>query len=147
MTDTACLPRAGWFAHGVLPQANSGFTLLEVMIAVAILAITLVTLFGSQSRSLSHATETSFNTRASLLAAAKMAEIEGGVTAIADAEGDFGADFAGYSWKITVDEAALTGMEALAGLERPLQRVSLEVRWVETKYIYTLVRYVRPVKE
>lgn len=123
-----------------------GFTLLEVMIAVAILAIALTALFGSQSRSLSLATETSFNTMAPLLAAAKMAELESGVVAMADDEGEFGDDFAGYAWQLTVEEAALTGLlEALAEMERPLRRATLSVKWGETKYNYTLVRYVRPI--
>lgn len=123
-----------------------GFTLLEVMIAVAILAIALTALFGSQSRSLSLATETSFNTMAPLLAAAKMAELESGVVAMADDEGEFGDDFVGYTWQMTVEEATLTGLEALADLERPLQRATLSVKWGETTYNYTLVRYVRSIK-
>jgi general secretion pathway protein I len=122
-----------------------GFTLLEVMIAVAILAIALTALFGSQSRSLSLATETSFNTMAPLLAAAKMAELEAEVVALADDEGEFGDDFIGYTWQLTVEDAALTSLKALADLERPLQRATLSVKWGETKFDYTLVRYVRPV--
>ena len=53
-----------------------GFTLLEVMIAMAILAITLVALYQSQSQSISMATDSRFLTTASLLAQTRMAEID-----------------------------------------------------------------------
>ena len=49
-------------------RCRKGFTLLEVLVAMAILAIAMVTLFGAQSQSLSLATEAKFNTNASLLA-------------------------------------------------------------------------------
>jgi len=58
--------------------SRKGFTLMEVMIAMAILAITLVAVFQSQSQSVSMATEVRFLTTASLLAQGKMAEIDTG---------------------------------------------------------------------
>ena len=61
---------------GQYSRENSGFTLLEVMIAMAIIAIALVAVFGSQSQSLSLANEAKFSTTAALLAQSKMAEIE-----------------------------------------------------------------------
>ena len=53
-----------------------GFTLLEVMIAMAILATTLVVVFQSQSQSISTTGIARFQTTASLLAQSKIAEIE-----------------------------------------------------------------------
>ena len=47
---------------------RGGFTLLEVMIAMAILAITLVAVYQSQSQSISMAGNSRFLTTASLLA-------------------------------------------------------------------------------
>jgi prepilin-type N-terminal cleavage/methylation domain-containing protein len=52
-----------------------GFTLLEVMIAVAVLAIALAAVLGLQSRSLTLAAESRFNTTSALLAQGKMAEM------------------------------------------------------------------------
>ena len=57
-------------------QLSPGFTLLEVMIALAVISIALMALLGSQSQGLSLANESRFNTTASLLAQGKMAEIE-----------------------------------------------------------------------
>jgi general secretion pathway protein I len=85
--------------------SEKGFTLLEVMIAVAILAITLVAVFQSQSQSISMAGNARFLTTASLLAQSKMAEMEAiGMKNIKTEAGDFGRDFADYEWRMTVKE-------------------------------------------
>jgi general secretion pathway protein I len=84
---------------------REGFTLLEVMIAMAILAITLVTVYQSQSQSISMATNSRFLTTASLLAQARMAEIDGAdPRGLVSANGDFGDEFSGYAWKVEVEE-------------------------------------------
>lgn len=120
------------------------FTLLEVMIAVSIMAIALVALFGSQSRSLSHATEAHFNIVAPMLAAGKLAEIKGGDAFISNDDGDFGEEFPGYSWKIETENASFDSPEALTNLAKPLQKIELTVLWNETPYSYTLTYYGRP---
>jgi general secretion pathway protein I len=84
---------------------QSGFTLLEVMIAVAIIAIALVAVFGSQSQSLSFANEAKFNTTAALLAQSKIAEIAAETPEdLASESGDFGEDFPNYHWNLTVSD-------------------------------------------
>lgn len=85
-----------------------GFTLLEVMIAMAILAIALVAVYRSQSQSVSMAGEARFLTTASLLAQGKMADVERmNPQNLADASGDFGEDFPHYAWRIEVKDTAL----------------------------------------
>ncbi|MBW1614276.1 MAG: prepilin-type N-terminal cleavage/methylation domain-containing protein [Deltaproteobacteria bacterium] len=80
---------------------QSGFTLLEVMIAIAIIAITLVAVFGSQSQSLSLANEAKFSTTAALLAQNKMAEFEAvNPEDLTSDSGDFGENFPDYHWKV-----------------------------------------------
>jgi len=84
-------------------MCEKGFTLLEVMIAMAILATTLVVVFQSQSQSISMAGRARFETTASFLAQSKMAEVE--ATSPEDMvsdRGDFGDDFPGYSWQVAV---------------------------------------------
>ncbi|MDH3332257.1 MAG: prepilin-type N-terminal cleavage/methylation domain-containing protein, partial [Desulfobulbaceae bacterium] len=87
---------------------NKGFTLLEVIIAVAIIAIALTTLLGSQSQSVSFANSAKFETMAALLAQSKMSEI---VIQEADSlssdSGDFGDDYPGYAWDVTVSNISL----------------------------------------
>jgi general secretion pathway protein I len=122
-------------------QAN-GFTLLEVMVAVAILAVSLVVLFGSQSRSLSYATEAHFNTLVPMLAASKFAELES-LGEIGESDGDFGEEFPGYSWQLEVEDASLEGFAVLEELAPPLQRAEFSVSWNETNLRYSLVYYGR----
>lgn len=123
---------------------NQAFTLLEVMIAVSIIAIALVALFGSQSKSLSHATEANFNIVAPMLASGKLAELEGASDAPNNDEGDFGEEFAGYTWKLETEDAQFATDGALTNLakaENPLRKLELTVLLTGTKYGYTLTYY------
>jgi len=91
-----------------------GFTLLEVMIAMAILAITLVVIFQSQSQSVSMAGEARFQTTAALLAQGKIAEIEtANPERISSDSGDFGDDFPDYSWELDVTETELESLKKI----------------------------------
>ena len=92
-----------------------GFTLLEVMIAMAILAITLVVVFQSQSQSISMAGGARFETTAAFLAQSKMTEFEAANPAdVASDSGNFGDDFPDYSWQVDVTE---TEFEQLKKIE------------------------------
>ena len=77
----------------------AAFTLLEVMVAVALLSIALVTLLGNQGQSIRLADESGFYFTSSRLAREKLAELvltgESGYLA----EGDFGEDAPGYFWR------------------------------------------------
>jgi general secretion pathway protein I len=88
-------------------QCRQGFTLLEVMIAMAILAISLVAVFRSQSQSVKMAGEARFLTTASLLAQGKMAELESlKPQELSDGNGGFGEDFPDYLWRVEVKDTA-----------------------------------------
>ena len=93
-------------AHRI--RQREGFTLLEVMIAMAILAISLVAAFRSQSQSVSMASESRFLTTASLLAQGKMAELESMKPQdINNGNGDFGVDFPEYLWRVEIKDTAI----------------------------------------
>lgn len=120
---------------------KNAFTLLEVMIAVSIIAIALVALFGSQSRSLSQATESHFNNVAPMLASLKLAEVQSRIIPLENNEGDFDDDFSDYTWEIEVSDAHLGSYETLENIQGLLQQVTLTVSWSETKYTYSLTHY------
>lgn len=87
---------------------HCGFTLLEVMIALAVLAIALTAVFQNQSQSISMESQTRFLTTASLLAQAKMAEIETvDLDAISSHQGDYGEDFPDYEWRISIEDTEI----------------------------------------
>ena len=125
------------------PLQQHGFTLLEVLIAIAILAISLSAIFGSQAQSLALAAEAQFNIHAATLARAKLAEYESGVASVEDGDGDFGDDFPGFAWKIEVEDADLSEiLPASVEPEQPLQRVDVTVSWENAGLSYTLRCYI-----
>jgi len=116
-----------------------GFTLLEVMIAVTIIAIVLVAVFGSQSQSLSLANEAKFSTTAALLAQKKMAEVEAEDSLdLISNSGDFGEDFPQYNWEVNVSDIPMSGVEGLDYLKQ----VDVAIRWGgKNQYQYELRLY------
>jgi general secretion pathway protein I len=118
----------------------SGFTLLEVMIALAIIAIALVAALGSQSQSVSLANEAKFTTTVTFLAQRKIAELEA-----LDAEdlisdgGDFGEDFPDYHWESVVTDLTMEGFEDAS---KHIKRIALTVSWGnDDRYQYSLTFY------
>lgn len=95
--------------------ASAGFTLLEIMVAVAIIAISFVSLLGSQSQSISIAAISRFEITASMLARQKLSEIQtADFKESSSAEGDFEDDFVDFHWQtevseLTEDETGITG--------------------------------------
>ena len=119
-----------------------GFTLLEVMIAVALIAIALVTLLGSQSQSVSYANSAKFETMAALLAQSKMSEIliqDAG--ALSGDSGDFGDDYQGYAWEATVSDVSIAGLDTISEY---LKQIDITVTWGVFSYDLRLYHYVEP---
>jgi general secretion pathway protein I len=121
-------------------MTNKGFTLLEVMIAVALIAIALTTLLGSQSQSVSFANSAKFETMAALLAQSKMSEVnmQKAGTLTSDS-GDFGEDYPGYTWEVNVSEIAIPGIDTISDY---LKQIDLEVTWGVFSYNVRLYQYV-----
>jgi general secretion pathway protein I len=126
--------------NAFMNSRNPGFTLLEVMVAMSIIAIALTALLVSQSQSISIAGEAKFSTTAALLAQSKMAEIE---TKTEDEltydSGDFGDDFPDYSWEMEVQDVIFTDEEEFTDY---LKQVDLTIYWGEGRqYQYSLRLY------
>ncbi|MBN1365091.1 MAG: prepilin-type N-terminal cleavage/methylation domain-containing protein [Syntrophaceae bacterium] len=87
---------------------EKGFTLMEVMVATAILAIALVSIFQLQSQSISMATDSRFMTTAALLAQSKIVEVETRSSLSNQSEsGDFGPDYPQYNWYLVISDTQL----------------------------------------
>ena len=134
------LGRVGGKARADHSKKAHGFTLLEVMTAMAIISITLVVVFGSQSQSVSLASEAKFTTTAALLAQSKIAELEAENSVdVASSSGDFGEDFPGYRWELTVSDVGFADTEK--GAEH-LRQIDLKLVWGDhDQYGYKLRLY------
>ncbi len=127
-------------------QNSAGFTLLEVMVAVAILAISLTALFGAQSSGVSLAAETRFNTQAPLLAEMKLAELQAAGEVFSQ-DGDFGDAFPDFSWELEAEDAVFDQSDLLTDLDSKLQHLKLTIRWGEDEYSYQTESYLQGSNE
>ena len=93
---------------------KAGFTLLEVMIAMAILAIALVAVFQMQSQSISMSGESRFRTTASLLAQSKMVELESSAAlGNQNKKGDFAPDYPEYGFTLQITDTQISRLKKI----------------------------------
>ncbi len=129
--------------------ATSGFTLLEVMVAVAVIAIALIPLLRLHLLSLDATVYAQDLSIAVGLAQEKMAEMPASPEP-GDRQGTF--DIAGYErfrWQTSVgeqEEIAIPNFDAPEGEELPtfkIQRIEVTVIWAdgESEKLYTLESY------
>ena len=104
-------------------RSDSGFTLLEVMVAVAILAFVFVSLQGLYNRSVEDVIVSERITTATLLARRLMTQtLLATPLVVKEDEGEFPEDdFKDYSWKLTIAPTAI----------KSLAEVRVAVLWKE----------------
>lgn len=90
---------------------KEGFTLLEVMISVSIIALVFVSLFRMQSGTISLAQTGQFNTIAPILAAQLIARIEQDVKNWSQSDGDFGESHPGITWACEIFDISLDALD------------------------------------
>jgi general secretion pathway protein I len=102
---------------------RSGFTLLEIMIALAIVSIAMVSLLALANRSIGVHDRLQRITAATLLAQGKMAETElsarHGALEGVEVQGEFSDPYAAYRWQITYADTPLPSV----------QMVTVKVLW------------------
>jgi general secretion pathway protein I len=96
-------------AKGKIPATllipDNGFTLLEVMVALAILSIALTSIYRLHGQTMDMSARARFYDQAPLMAQAKLSEIERqDIKNASDGSGDFGDAHPGYAWSISVEE-------------------------------------------
>jgi len=117
----------------------SGFTLLEVMVALAIIATVLISVYKLHTQSLALALETRFNGIAPFLAQQKLAELAiEGVDLQENESGDFGEDFPGFHWRMVMDKME-SGFKEKADVG--FVRIDLTVFNSDNEYRYNLRTY------
>ena len=117
-----------------------GFTLLEVLIAMAIMAIVLVGVYRMQSQTLTMTAASRFYTEAPLLAQDKLSQLEANPSDLIPGDsGDFGEQFPGYSWKVSTEGVSSEILGEAAG---DLKRVDLTVSLNGNEYEYSVRTYL-----
>ena len=124
-----------------LNKKEFGFTLLEITVAMAIIAIALTAMLSSQSQSLSLANEAKFSTTATLLAQSKMAEYETvkPEDLIADS-GDFGEDYPNYYWEMNISDITIPEAEKSSDY---LKQFDLKISWGDAEQYQYHLRLIR----
>ena len=101
-------------------RSHYGFTLLEILVTVAILSIAMVAILKANVQNLDALTRTRVASTASVLAASKLAEVEAaGAANWSEFQGDFGEDYPDFTWEV---ETAGTELEGLIRVAVTVQR-------------------------
>lgn len=82
-----------------------GFSLLEVLVSLAILSATLITAYQVTSGAIAAGERSEAWTTASLLGEAKLREATETFLEVQETEGTFSEPHEGYDWKLTVKQA------------------------------------------
>jgi len=124
-------------AQGLQPQR--GFTLLEIMAALSILAIVLVSVYKLHAQTIAMNNEVRFYATAPMLAQLKMAEVESeSPEDWGDDSGDFGDEFPNYRWNIVIDDVEST---ALGNIAQDLKKIDLLISFNNNEFTYSLRNY------
>ncbi|MFZ7113110.1 MAG: type IV pilus modification PilV family protein [Desulfatiglandales bacterium] len=112
---------------------SSGFTLLEIVISLGLIATVLLAVFQLQAQNLNLLLEAQFITVANELARERLARIQAGGTLIEGTEtGDFGEDYPDYSYtqeisaESDLDNIYRIRLSILLEEETPARNLSLE---------------------
>ena len=118
---------------------KKGFTLLEVMVALSIIAIVLVSVYRLHAQTVSMNNEVRFYVTAPMLAQIKMAETESeSLEDIGDDSGDYGDEFPDYRWNIVIDDVEST---ALGNIAKNLKKIDLLISFNNDEFTYNLRAY------
>jgi general secretion pathway protein I len=116
-----------------------GFTLLEVMVALAVMSIVLVSVYRMHSQSLTMNAAARFYTLAPLLAQNKIAELEMlSADGFPEDSGDFGEQYPGYSWRTSLVDVS---SEVLGEVANDLKQIDLTISFNDDQFSHSLRTY------
>lgn len=117
-----------------------GFTLLEVMVALCIMAIVLMSVYRLQSQAIAMSMESRFYTQAPLLARTALTRFEEAIDRqMATSQGDFGREYPGYQWKITVEDTVSVALGP--DISKDMKRIEVQVTLNNGEYAYGFRTY------
>jgi general secretion pathway protein I len=133
-TETSPFDQTGPF------PSDAGFTLMEVLVSMAIIAVALTAVYRLHSQTLAMGSATHFYTTAPLLAQQKMVELQSKpANELADDSGDFAELYSGYHWAATINDV---DSELLERTKESLKRIDLTVSSDGDRQTFSLRRYL-----
>ena len=125
-------------AKAAASQKN-GFTLLEVMAAISIIAIVLVAVYRLHAQTISMNEAVRFYTVAPILAQSKIAGISAGLNRSEFSDsGNFGENYPGYAWSVTSEEVE---SEALGNAAEDFKKIDVTVTYNQDEFTYHFRSY------
>lgn len=120
-------------------ERNQGFTLLEIMVSISIIAIVFVAIYEMHFTTLSLTQRTQFSYTAPILAQHKLAQFEqSGFGNLTRTDGDFQDIHPGYRWKITVEDV---DSKILGSVSKELKKVDLTIFQPGEKDVFSIRTY------
>lgn len=115
---------------------REGFTLLEVVVALAVLAVVIVSALRLQTQNVAMTETVAFRTTAPLLAVDKLGDLaaDGWAPPVPD-RGDFDDLRPGYGWQVRVEETPEGG---LAEVGRRLKRITVRIEYNGGEHVYEI---------
>ncbi len=134
---------AGWGSFSKNWKQNHGFSLLEIMVSISIVAIVFVAIYEMQFPTLALTLHTHFSTAAPVLAQRKMAQLEqSGLKDLTETAGDFEKIHPGYRWKVVVENV---NSDILGRASKDLKKIDLTIFHPDEKSSFSIrtYRYIR----
>ncbi len=120
-------------------KPDFGFTLLEIMVSISIIAIVLVSVYRLHAQTITMNYAARFYTIAPMLANLKIAELQTKtIDDLTDNSGDFGEDYSGYRWNVTINDIE---SETLGSTAENLKRIDVIVTFNNDEFTYDLRTY------
>lgn len=117
----------------------AGFTLLEVMVAISIMAIVLVSIYKMHAQTIVMTNTARFYATAPFLAQSKIAEIETKADdELSDGSGDFGDKFPQYNYSISINNVE---SELLGNTANDLKKIDITISYNTDEFTYRLRNY------
>jgi general secretion pathway protein I len=117
----------------------SGFTLLEMMVAVAIIGIALVSVYKLHAQTIGLTAITRFNATAPLLAQSRLALLEAKpLKDASDDSGDLGDEYPGYSFKVAISDVE---SEIFKDPGPTLKKIEIVIALNQDEQTYRLLTY------
>lgn len=125
--------------------ADRGFTLLEVLVSLAIIATVLVSIIRLQGQTISMNETVRFYSLAPFLAQARVAQIRMEPDSfMGEDSGDFGPDFSGYTWQSRVQSREINVED---NENMPFLEASITVRHSSWGLVYEITRQISAKNE